>query len=163
VRMTDMPQLVAAFNGAGGGAAAVVGIIELAEWAGTGTTLANGAAAFAVLVGSVALSGSVVTFLKLQGLMTSRPVVMPAAPAVMAQAGPAAVVLAVLTTTTGHTGYGGPLLAVGLLLGVLLVLPVGGADVPIVISLLNACTGLAVAGSGLAMPNTLMLVAGTLV
>jgi len=75
----------------------------------------------------------------------------------------AALVLAVLTATTGHTAFAGPLLAVGLVLGLLLVLPVGGADVPIVISLLNAFTGLAVAGSGLAMPNTLMLVAGTLV
>ncbi|QDB77992.1 NAD(P)(+) transhydrogenase (Re/Si-specific) subunit beta [Georgenia sp. 311] len=163
VRMTDMPQLVAVFNGAGGGAAAVVGIIELAEWAGEGTALGNGASAFAVLVGAIALSGSVVTFLKLQGLMTSRPVVLPAAPIVMAVTALAAVVLAVLTATTGHTAFGGPLLAVGLVLGLLLVLPVGGADVPIVISLLNAFTGLAVAGSGLAMPNTLMLVAGTLV
>jgi len=163
VRMTDMPQLVAVFNGAGGGAAAVVGIIELAEWAGEGTALGNGASAFAVLVGAIALSGSVVTFLKLQGLMTSRPVVMPAAPLVMGVVALAAVVLAVLTATTGHTAFAGPLLAVGLALGVLLVLPVGGADVPIVISLLNAFTGLAVAGSGLAMPNTLMLVAGTLV
>ncbi len=163
VKMTDMPQLVALFNGVGGGAAALVGIIELAEWAGYAGGLANGATAWAVLIGAVSLSGSIVTFLKLQGLMTARPVVLPGAPVVMALTALAGIVLAVLTGATGHVAYGTALLAVGLVLGVLIVLPVGGADVPIVISLLNAFTGLAVAGSGFAMPNTLMLVAGTLV
>lgn len=163
VKMTDMPQLVALFNGVGGGAAALVGTIELAEWAGAAERLATGATAFAIVVGAISLSGSVVTFLKLQGLMTARPIVLPAAPLVMGAVTLAGLVLAVLTTVTGHTAYGAGLLVVGLALGVLIVLPVGGADVPIVISLLNAFTGLAVAGSGFAMPNTLMLVAGTLV
>ena len=163
VKMTDMPQLVALFNGVGGGAAALVGTIELAEWAGAADRLATGATAFAIVVGAISLSGSVVTFLKLQGLMTARPIVLPAAPLVMGAVVLAGLVLAVLTTVTGHTAYGAGLLVVGLALGVLIVLPVGGADVPIVISLLNAFTGLAVAGSGFAMPNTLMLVAGTLV
>ena len=163
VKMTDMPQLVALFNGVGGGAAALVGIIELAEWAGFAGGLANGATAWAILIGSISLSGSVVTFLKLQGLLTARPIILPAAPLVMAAAALGGIVLAILTGATGHVAYGAALLVVGLLVGVLIVLPVGGADVPIVISLLNAFTGLAVAGSGFAMPNTLMLVAGTLV
>ena len=112
VKMTDMPQLVALFNGVGGGAAALVGIIELAEWAGFASALATGATAWAILIGAVSLSGSVVTFLKLQGLMTARPVVVPGAPVVMAVTALAGIVLAVLTGTTGHVAYGAALLAV---------------------------------------------------
>lgn len=166
VAMTDMPQLVALLNGVGGGAAAIVGIIELAELTpttGSAQLVTSAASAFAVLIGSLSLSGSVITFLKLQGLMTAKPVIIPLAPVwMLATMGASAGVVAIVALT-GNIVWAVVLLALGLLSGVLMVLPVGGADVPIVISLLNAFTGLAVAASGFAMPNTLLLVGGTLV
>ncbi|HEX2399285.1 MAG TPA: NAD(P)(+) transhydrogenase (Re/Si-specific) subunit beta, partial [Mycobacterium sp.] len=118
---------------------------------------------FTVLVGAVSLSGSAVTFAKLQELMTGRPLVFPGAQYVSAMVLMAAVVLAVAIAGTGNLLLAVSLAVAGLFLGVLLVLPVGGADVPIVISLLNAFTGLAVAAGGYALDNTLLLVAGTLV
>jgi NAD(P) transhydrogenase subunit beta len=160
VKMTQMPQLVALFNGVGGGAAAIVALLELAHvegpWAGL-------AVAFTILVGAVSFSGSCITFAKLQEMMTTRPVTFPGQQVVMA-----IVLLAALASGTWLVLGGGflaaiILLALGLLGGVLLVLPVGGADVPIVISLLNAFTGLTVAASGLVLGNVLLLVAGTLV
>ena len=164
VQMTQMPQLVAIFNGVGGGAAALVGVIELAEWSGTDAGLvATTATAFAVLIGSVSLSGSLLTFAKLQGTVTSRPVVLTGAGPVMVLAMALGLAGAVAVAVTGEVLLGVALMVLGIVLGLLLVLPVGGADVPIVISLLNAFTGLSVAASGWAMGNTLLLVAGTLV
>jgi NAD(P) transhydrogenase subunit beta len=162
VRMTQMPQLVALFNGVGGGAAALVALLELDQVA-SGDVGALAAVAFTVLVGAVSFSGSCVTFAKLQELMPTRPVVLPAARATMVATLAAAVALAGGLFAAGHVAVASVLLAVGLGLGVLLVLPVGGADVPIVISLLNAFTGLTVAASGFVLHNTLLLVAGTLV
>jgi len=164
VQMTQMPQLVALFNGVGGGAAALVALLELADLVDqhpTAFTLV--ATAFTILVGSISFSGSVVTFAKLQELMTSRPVVFPGLPVVFALSLVGALLLAVLTVTGPALWAGVVLALVGLLLGVLLVLPVGGADVPIVISLLNAFTGLTVAAGGYVLGNTVLLVAGTLV
>jgi NAD(P) transhydrogenase subunit beta len=126
-----------------------------------GFTLA--ATAFTILVGSVSFAGSLVTFAKLQELMTSRPVVFPGLPILFGGGLAVALVLAVLTVTNPLEWVAVVLCLVGLLLGVLLVLPVGGADVPIVISLLNAFTGLTVAAGGYVLGNTLLLVAGTLV
>jgi NAD(P) transhydrogenase subunit beta len=164
VQMTQMPQLVALFNGVGGGAAALVALLELADTAGQQPerfTLA--ATAFTILVGSVSFAGSLVTFAKLQELMTSRPVIFPGLPVAFALSIVAALVLSVLTVTGPAVWIGVVLALLGLLLGVLLVLPVGGADVPIVISLLNAFTGLTVAAGGYVLGNVLLLVAGTLV
>ncbi|GAB4069842.1 NAD(P)(+) transhydrogenase (Re/Si-specific) subunit beta [Angustibacter speluncae] len=161
VKMTSMPQLVALFNGVGGGAAALVALLEL-EAAGdsVGVLLA---VAFTVLVGSVSFSGSVVTFLKLQEVMTTRPVVLPAQGALMGGSVLASLVLGALLVVTGSPVWAVLLLVAGIAVGLLLVLPVGGADVPIVISLLNAFTGLTVAASGFVLDNVLLLVAGTLV
>jgi NAD(P) transhydrogenase subunit beta len=169
VQMTQMPQMVALFNGVGGGAAALVALLELHEMlprTGAGGdvgwfTLA--ATAFTILVGSVSFAGSVITFAKLQELMTSRPVVFPGLPVVFGAGLLAAVVLAVLTVTSPAIWIGVVLALLGLLVGVLLVLPVGGADVPIVISLLNAFTGLTVAAGGYVLANVVLLVGGTLV
>jgi H+-translocating NAD(P) transhydrogenase subunit beta len=162
VKMTQMPQLVALFNGVGGGAAALVALIELSsgkheDW------VALSATSFTVLVGSVSFAGSLVTFLKLQEVMTTRPVVLPGAPMLMGASLALGVVLAVALVPTGAVWLGVLLALAGLAVGVLLVLPVGGADVPIVISLLNAFTGLTVAAGGFVLGNTLLLVAGTLV
>ncbi|MBA8793560.1 NAD(P) transhydrogenase subunit beta [Friedmanniella endophytica] len=167
VKMTQMPQLVALFNGVGGGAAAIVAVIEVGELlgreAGPGRLVALVAGGFTIVVGSVSLSGSVVTFAKLQELMTTRPVVFPGYRPVYAPALVVTVVCTVLLVVRPSLWLALVLVALGLLLGVLLVLPVGGADVPIVISLLNAFTGLTVAASGYVLGNTLLLVAGTLV
>jgi NAD(P) transhydrogenase subunit beta len=164
VAMTAMPQLVALFNGVGGGAAALVALLELSETPDDALTTANLVAiSFTVLIGSVSFSGSAITFLKLQELMTGRPVTFPGGPYVFGAVLAAAIGLSVWTVAAGEIWLGIVLAVVGLAAGVLLVLPVGGADVPIVISLLNAFTGLAVAAGGYVLENALLLVAGTLV
>ena len=161
VAMTAMPQLVALFNGVGGGAAALVALLELSEESQTTPRLV--AAGLTVLVGAASFSGSAVTFAKLQELMTGRPVVFLGGQFVSAAVLVTAAALVVAVASTGTVAFGVALAIAGLIFGVLLVLPVGGADVPIVISLLNAFTGLAVAAGGYVLDNALLLVAGTLV
>ncbi len=164
VQMTQMPQLVALFNGVGGAAAAIVAIIELTDLdAGAAPIFDLIATAFTIVVGSVSFAGSVVTFLKLQELMTTRPIVFAGYPVVYGLGLLAAVGLSVGLVLAPSMLFALLLAAIGAALGVLLVLPVGGADVPIVISLLNAFTGLTVAASGYLLENILLLVAGTLV
>ena len=162
VQMTQMPQLVAAFNGVGGGAAALVALVEIAHSESPWTL---GVVAFTVLIGGVSLTGSFVTFGKLQGIVTTKAVTFPGLRVLMVRprrrgaSRPAS-----RSSLTGDAALRLPAAASsGLMLGVLLVLPIGGADVPIVISLLNAFTGLAVAASGLVLSNVLLLIAGTLV
>ena len=163
VKMTAMPQLVALFNGVGGGAAGLIAIVEYLHLGDQGDFLFSLFTVLTIIIGSVAFSGSIVTFLKLQEIMTTRPVVIPAGKWIT-------ILVAVATIATGVWLFVDPqfwvvllLLALSLAFGVLFVLPVGGADVPIVISLLNACTGLAVAASGYVLNNVLLLIAGTLV
>ncbi|ONI87318.1 NAD(P) transhydrogenase subunit beta [Saccharothrix sp. ALI-22-I] len=162
VKMTAIPQMVALFNGVGGAAAALVALTEFLA-VPDGSVLFEVFTVLTVLIGSVSFSGSVVTFLKLQEIMTPRPVLLPAGQVVGIGVAAASALLALSVVLTGS----GPLLVLlavaGLALGVLFVLPVGGADVPIAISLLNAFTGLAVAASGYVLANTLLIVAGTLV
>jgi NAD(P) transhydrogenase subunit beta len=163
VEMTNMPQLVALFNGVGGGAAALVAIVEYLKLGSAATTAEVIFTVFTVVVGCVSFSGSIITFLKLQELMTTRPVVFPGGRFVIAAN--VAAVLGVSIWVVQALGTN-PLLilaALSLLFGVLFVLPVGGADVPIVISLLNAFTGLTVAASGYVLNSTLLIIAGTLV
>ena len=164
VQMTQMPQLVALFNGVGGGAAAIVAIIELTKLRPGATPVFDLiATAFTILVGSVSFAGSVVTFLKLQELMTTRPVVFAGYPILYGLALLAALAGGIGLVVSPSLIFAVLLAIIGAGLGVLLVLPVGGADVPIVISLLNAFTGLTVAASGYLLENILLLVAGTLV
>jgi NAD(P) transhydrogenase subunit beta len=162
VKMTQMPQLVALFNGVGGGAAALISVVEYLE-AGSDDTFALIATVFTVIIGSVSFSGSIVTFLKLQELMTSRPVIIPAGKYVTILVAAATLAGAVWLVIAPQTWLLVALLVLALLVGILFVLPVGGADVPIVISLLNAFTGLSVAASGYVLGNVLLIVAGTLV
>ena len=165
VRMTQMPQLVALFNGVGGAAAAIVALVELeaVSRAGSAPVFDLIATAFTIVVGSVSFTGSVVTFLKLQELMTGRPIAFAGYPILYGFALVSAVGFAVGLVLVPSLILGLALALIGAGVGVLLVLPVGGADVPIVISLLNAFTGLSVAASGYVLGNTLLLVAGTLV
>ena len=163
VQMTQMPQLVALFNGVGGGAAALVAIVEYLKLGESATTAEVVATVFTVIIGCVSFSGSIITFLKLQELMTTRPVIFPFGRQLIALT-----LISVLATGGWVIASGGtsPLLingALSLLFGILFVLPVGGADVPIVISLLNAFTGLTVAASGYVLQTTLLIIAGTLV
>jgi NAD(P) transhydrogenase subunit beta len=163
VEMTNMPQLVALFNGVGGGAAALVAIVEYLKLGNAATTAEVIFTVFTVVIGCISFSGSIITFLKLQELMTTRPVVFPGGRFVIA-----ANLIAVLGVSVWVVQALGtnPLLilaGISLLFGVLFVLPVGGADVPIVISLLNAFTGLTVAASGYVLDSTLLIIAGTLV
>lgn len=163
VQMTAMPQLVALFNGVGGGAAALVAVIEFLHAGLSESRIALAATVLTVVIGCVSFTGSIVTFAKLQELMTSRPVVLPAGKYVTSLVAIITVVLAVVLIAAPSNAILVALLVFSLLLGVLFVLPVGGADVPIVISLLNAFTGLSVAASGYVLGNVLLLVAGTLV
>jgi len=164
VKMTAMPQMVAIFNGVGGGAAALVSIVVfLLEAPGKPATYRIAEVLFGVLVGCVSFSGSAIAFAKLQELMTGRPITYPAQQVINAVVAVAIVALAVGTLVTGSV----PLLAatavLSLVLGIIFVLPIGGADVPVLISLLNSFTGLAVAASGFTLNNNLLIIAGTLV
>lgn len=155
VQMTQMPQLVALFNGVGGGAAALVALLELDDLAAVGSASGAGpgtvplaATAFTILVGAVSFAGSLVTFAKLQELMTTRPVVFTGLPILFGASLLAGLAVAGALVVGPEVLLGVALCLIGLVLGLLLVLPVGGADVPIVISLLNAFTGLTVAAGG---------------
>ena len=162
VKMTAMPQLVALFNGVGGGAAALIAVVEYLVVDSDDLLFLIFTVA-TVIVGSIAFSGLIVTYLKLQELMTTRPVVIPLGKWITILVAVATVVGGVWLIVQPQEWLLWALLGLSLVFGVLFVLPVGGADVPIVISLLNAMTGLAVAASGYVLGNVLLLIAGTLV
>ncbi len=163
VKMTAMPQLVALFNGVGGGAAGLIAVVEFLHIGADGGILFSFFTVLTIIIGSVAFSGSIVTFLKLQEIMTTRPVVIPLGKWVTILVAVATIGFAVWLMVSPQFWLVLVLMLLSLVFGVLFVLPVGGADVPIVISLLNACTGLAVAASGYVLGNVLLLIAGTLV
>ena len=164
VQMTAMPQLVAIFNGVGGGAAALVSITEFVHIKSTSpATYVTLEVLLGVLIGTVSFSGSAIAFAKLQELMTGRPVTYPGQQVINALVGLVALALIVTILVSGSTALLWVLLAVAFVLGIAFVLPIGGADVPVLISLLNAFTGLAVAASGFTLGSNLLIVAGTLV
>jgi NAD(P) transhydrogenase subunit beta len=163
VKMTAIPQMVAAFNGVGGGAAALVSLADFNlshHDAGLGT---SAAVLFSVLIGGVSFTGSAVTFAKLQELMTGRPVVLPHQRLLNTLLAVASLAFVIWGLAAGSMAAAVLLCLAALVFGVLFVLPVGGADVPVVISLLNAFTGLAVAASGAVLRMPLLIIAGTLV
>jgi H+-translocating NAD(P) transhydrogenase subunit beta len=166
VRMTAIPQMVALFNGVGGGAAALIAAAEFHRLAPLDGRLDGDhlvGILFSALVGSVSFWGSLVAFGKLQDLVPGRPIVFPAQNAINAVLGVALVALIVLTATTEEGIWLVLLMAGALALGLLFVLPIGGADMPVVISLLNASTGLAAASTGFVLDNTALIIGGTLV
>jgi NAD(P) transhydrogenase subunit beta len=164
VKMTAMPQLVAIFNGVGGGAAALVSITEFIRIKSTSpATYVALEVLLGVLIGTVSFSGSAVSYLKLQELMTGRPVTYPGQKFINAILGVGAMALIVDVLVKPAIGTVWILLAVSFVLGVVFVLPIGGADVPVLISLLNSFTGLAVAASGFTIGSNVLIVAGTLV
>ena len=171
VQMTAMPQMVAAFNGVGGGAAALVAVSEFyrVEALGQGheTLVSAIAVLLSVIIGTVSFAGSTIAFIKLQELALTGSVTFP-----LQQVMNAAIFLGILLLSANILAGGlvlSPLvslyliLGASLLLGVLFVIPIGGADMPIVISLLNAFTGLAAAASGFVLSNYALIISGTLV
>ncbi len=164
VKMTAMPQLVAIFNGVGGGAAALVSITEFVHIKSTRpATYVVLEVLLGVLIGTVSFAGSAIAFPKLQELMTGRPVTYPGQQFLNAVIGLAALVLIVIILVSASTLLLWILLILAFVLGIAFVLPIGGADVPVLISLLNSFTGLAVAASGFTLGSNLLIVAGTLV
>jgi len=167
VPMTAMPQMVAIFNGAGGGAASLVALGELLERVTTGSHIGSDVsvtASLTAIIGAISFSGSVIAFLKLQEVMTGRPIVYPGQQIVNA-----ALLLLILTAAGFVVAGDDPVkwLAVGLcgslILGVLFTLPIGGADMPVIISLLNSFTGLAAALTGFVLSNNVLIISGALV
>jgi len=163
VKMTAMPQMVALFNGAGGGAAALVAAIEFAHVTRASSLTFVVAMLCAALIGAVSLSGSVIAYLKLEGHF-DKPVTYPAQQVMNGVLFVMSMLLALAMAWGSHSMVLMVLfLVLALALGVLMVLPIGGADMPVVISLLNSFTGLAVAADGFAIGNIAMIIAGTLV
>jgi NAD(P) transhydrogenase subunit beta len=165
VKMTAMPQMVALFNGVGGGAAALVAVAELLKLNGAHPEFQTGfPSIFAIVIGGISFAGSAVAFAKLQELMTGTPITYPGQQVVngLLAAGILALAIVVLALTGSPAAFTA-LLVLALVLGVAFVLPIGGADMPVVISMLNAFTGLAVAASGFVVDNFALIVAGTLV
>ena len=170
VPMTAMPQMVAIFNGAGGGAAAVVAMSEFlgAAEATRGEVLFPLPFIIATLlgavIGAVSLTGSIVAFGKLQGIIEPRPVTYPAQRVVATLLlGSLLVLGVVLSALTNSVPLFLLFVVIALVTGVALVMPIGGADMPVVISLLNSYTGIAVAATGFVLGNYALLIAGTLV
>ena len=167
VPMTAMPQMVAIFNGMGGATAAIVDIAEYNSLVDAGATISTGealAVAVGSFIGSVAFAGSIVAFLKLQELISGRPIRFGGQSIVNALLAVAVVALTVLLVGfDGGTLALWALVTVSLALGVLVVLPIGGADMPVVISVLNSMTGVAAAVAGFVLDNQILIVAGALV
>ncbi len=168
VKMTAMPQMVALYNGAGGGAAALISTVQypIAMQAGSMDAVVAVSLVLSAIIGAISFSGSIVAFLKLQELMTGRPVTYPGQQIVNGLVLLAIASLGVwfVATLGGLPPWGFPaLLAAALVLGVLFVLPIGGADMPVVISLLNSFTGVAVAITGFEIGSTLLIICGALV
>jgi NAD(P) transhydrogenase subunit beta len=163
VQMTDMPQLVAAFNGFGGGASALVASSAVVATTATFATETAVTTSLSLVIGTITLTGSFIAFGKLQGIITGRPVAMPGGTAtngVIALATVAACVAAVATSNEAFYWIAAALAGV---LGVTAVLPIGGADMPVVISLLNSLSGIAAAMTGFVIENQALIVGGALV
>jgi NAD(P) transhydrogenase subunit beta len=167
VKMTAMPQMVALFNGVGGGAAALVSWAEFhrqAPMAGSLKVDIGIAIMLSALIGAISFAGSMVAFAKLQELIQGRPITYPGQQVVNALVLGGGLAAGIAIAAGGEEQWlMWVLLACAAAFGVLFVLPIGGADMPVVISLLNAFTGLAAAATGFELENNVLIVAGMLV
>ncbi len=176
VKMTEMPQMVAVFNGFGGLASGLVGAAEFLRFQIGGAPAPSLDAAIAImagtLIGAVTFSGSLIAFGKLQGIVTEQPVTYPMQQVVnglIFVAILAAMTLLVVAPASGPGSGVAPelvyygLWAGALVLGILLVIPIGGADMPVVVSLLNSYSGLAASAAGFALNNNVLIISGALV
>ena len=166
VKMTAMPQMVAIFNGMGGATAALVSLVEFQHKAdiGRGEIVSI---VLGVIIGSISFSGSMIAFGKLQELISGRPISYPNQQQVNAIIGIVVVALAVIVVALGQASVSYALIVLlfltALVLGVLTVLPIGGADMPVVIAVLNSMTGVAAALTGFVLNNQALIIAGILV
>ena len=166
VKMTAMPQMVAIFNGMGGATAALVSLVEFQHKPdiGRGEIISI---VLGLIIGSISFTGSMIAFGKLQELISGRPVSYPSQQQVNAIIGVAVLALAALIVVLGQAGVSYLLIVAlfiaALVLGALIVLPIGGADMPVVIAVLNSMTGVAAALTGFVLNNQALIIAGILV
>jgi NAD(P) transhydrogenase subunit beta len=166
VKMTAIPQMVALFNGVGGGTVALIAWVEYRHrFGGDWPLRAEGFELFGAIVGSISFWGSNIAFGKLQEILPGRPIKLPGQALINAVLLLIAIGSAVALASGTHSQllFIVGILVVSAILGNLLVLPIGGADMPVVISLLNASTGLSAAATGVALSNPVMIVAGMIV
>ncbi len=168
VQMTAMPQMVAIFNGMGGGSAAAIGAVEMLG--NLSNTSISGLALAGAVIGATSIAGSMIAFLKLQGWLRSKPIVYPVQQPTNIAVLVVGVGFGVYAVWMTQTVWLLPFFVLMILFGLLLALPIGGADMPVVISLFNALTGIAVALDGFALVSGplgdagyAMVIAGTLV
>jgi NAD(P) transhydrogenase subunit beta len=167
VKMTAMPQLVSLFNAVGGGAAALIAIDDYLGLVGTGhvRTDEHIFIILDIIIGSITFTGSLVASGKLQGLIAGRPILIPGGRLVTVGLAAVTLAAAAALVVTGQPNLALILviLAASLVFGVTMTLPIGGADMPVVISLLNSFTGTAVAMAGFVIDNPVLIIAGALV
>jgi NAD(P) transhydrogenase subunit beta len=167
VKMTAMPQLVSLFNAVGGGAAALIAIDDYLGRLGSGSVRLDEHVFIVldVIIGSITFTGSLIASGKLQGLIPGKPILIPGGRLVTVGLAAVTVIAAAILFVTGTPSL--PLilliLAAALVFGVTMTLPIGGADMPVVISLLNSFTGTAVAMAGFVIDNPVLIIAGALV
>lgn len=158
VKMTALPQMIAAFNGLGGLAAVFISASEI--FAGSE---AYAEASIGMLIGAVAFSGSLIAFAKLQGLMPSGAVVFSGQQGINLIFALGIISTAAAYITNGNIALFEILVSLSIILGILLILPIGGADMPVVISVLNAYSGWAAVGIGFSLNNVLLIIVGAIV
>jgi H+-translocating NAD(P) transhydrogenase subunit beta len=168
VKMTAMPQLVSLFNAVGGGAAALIAIDDYLRLANAGAAVRIDEHIFIVLdiiIGSITFTGSIIASGKLQGLIAGKPIIVPGGQLVTLGLAAVTVIGALILFVTGtpNVALMVVILAAALIFGVTMTLPIGGADMPVVISLLNSFTGTAVAMAGFVIDNPVLIIAGALV
>ncbi len=166
VQLTAMPQMVAIFNGFGGAASAVVAGAQILSRNDTGDVdpVVSVTVALSVLIGSLTLTGSLIAFGKLQGIVATQPVLIPLRHVVNAVLAIGGLAMAALIIVDPGLEWALVAMAViALIIGVLIVIPIGGADMPVVIALLNSYSGLAAAATGFVIDNPMLIIAGSLV
>lgn len=163
VQMTEMPQLVAAFNGFGGGASALVAAASIVAVGAAAPTETAVTTALSLTIGTITLTGSMVAFGKLQGIFPGRPIAPPGGTVTNALLAGLGVLAAVIAIITGEALYYWIAAALWGIVGVTGVFPIGGADMPVVISLLNSLSGIAAAMAGFVIGNQALIVGGALV
>src|SRR3954464_13169592 len=166
VQMTAMPQMVALFNGMGGATAALVSVAEFLRLSRIGEPIGIGEATSIVLgtaIGAISFTGSIIAFGKLQEILPGKPLQFPLQRLINGLILLGVIALGAMVVTNGGTSALWLLFAAALLLGAMFVLPIGGGDMPVVISILNSLTGLAAALTGFVLHNQMLVVAGVLV
>lgn len=164
VEMTSMPEMVALFNGCGGAASALVALAEFQGHSGGFESFSLITLLLSIIIGSLTFTGSIIAFAKLQGLVSTRPITYTGQQLINGLIVLATIILAVVVyQNTSNLLAFYVIIALSLALGVLAVIPIGGADMPVIISLLNSYSGLAVSMTGFALNNNALIIVGSLV